>query len=180
VVYEIVTFGQDILRHKARPVGAVNADIRDLVQSMLATMHAARGVGLAAEQVGRVEAVCVIDVPANSEKPDCLAENAPITMPLVLIDPEILAAEGTQRNDEGCLSFPDISAPITRAHRVTFAYTDLDGRRLTATACGLLARAVQHELDHLNGVLLVDRMSTLQRMAVAGQLRRLQQQARKG
>jgi peptide deformylase len=178
VVYEIVTFGQDILRRKAQPVGAVNADLRALAQSMLETMHAARGVGLAAEQVGRDEAVCVIDVPPNTEKPDCVAENAAIAMPLTLINPEILKVEGTQRNDEGCLSFPDISAPITRANRVTFAYTDLDGQRLTATASGLLARAVQHELDHLNGVLLVDRMSTLQRMAVAGQLRRLQQQAK--
>jgi peptide deformylase len=180
VVYEIVTFGQDVLRHKARPVVAVNAAIRDLVQNMLESMHAARGVGLAAEQIGREEAVCVIDVPPNSEKPDCIADNAAITMPLILINPEVLATEGTQRNDEGCLSFPDISAPITRANKVTFTYTDLDGQRLTATARGLLARAVQHEIDHLNGILLVDRMSTLQRMAVAGQLRRLQQQAKRG
>jgi peptide deformylase len=180
VIYEIVTFGQDVLRHKAKPVGAVTAAIREIAQSMLETMRAARGVGLAAEQIGREEAVCVIDVPPNIEKPDCVADNAALAMPLVLIDPVVLTAEGSQRNDEGCLSFPEISAPITRANRVTFTFTDLNGQRLTATACGLLARAIQHELDHLNGVLLVDRMSTLQRMAVAGQLRRLQQQAKRG
>lgn len=179
MVYEIVTFGQAVLRLKAKPVGVVNAAIRELAQSMLASMRAARGVGLAAEQIGREEAVCVIDIPPNTEKNDYAVINAAISMPLVMIDPEILSTEGTQRNDEGCLSFPDISAPITRANRVTFIYTDLNGQRLTATAYGLLSRAIQHEIDHLNGVLLVDRMSTLQRMAVAGQLRRLQQQAKR-
>jgi len=179
VVYEIVTFGHAVLRRKAKPVGAVNADIRALAQSLLDSMHAARGVGLAAEQIGREEAVCAVDVPRNSERPDCIADNAAIAMPLVLIDPEILATDGTQRNEEGCLSFPDISALITRPDRVTFAYTDLNGQRQTATAVGLLSRAIQHEIDHLNAVLLVDRMSTMQRLSVAGQLRRLQQQAKK-
>ena len=179
MVYEIVKFGEEALRRKARPVGAVTEAIRELAQSMLETMQASRGVGLAAEQIGRDEALCVIDVPAGAEKPDCVAANAALTMPLVLIDPEICATEGAQRNDEGCLSFPDISAPITRPNRVTIRYTDLTGTRQTATACGLLARAVQHEIDHLNGVLLIDRMSALQRLSVAGQLRRLQQQAKR-
>ena len=176
-MYEIVTYGNDALRRKAVAVAEINDGIRQLAASMLEAMYAARGVGLAAEQIGRDEAICVIDIPAEMERPECREENSTIAMPLVLINPEIISNEGTQRSDEGCLSFPDIYAPITRAMRVTFTYTDLEGKRQTAKAAGLLARAVQHELDHLNGVLLVDRMSAMQKLSVAGQLRRLQQQA---
>jgi peptide deformylase len=173
-----VTYGNEILRRKAVPVAEVTEEIRRLVGDMLESMYAAKGVGLAAEQVGRTECVCVIDVPRDAEKEACRAENAAVPMPLVLINPEITAAEGKQRNEEGCLSFPEIGAPITRADKVTVAYTDLDGVRRTLTARGLLSRAIQHETDHLNGVLLVDRMSAMQKMSVAGQLRRLQKAAR--
>jgi peptide deformylase len=173
-----VTYGNEILRRKAVPVAEVTEEIRRLVGDMLESMYAAKGVGLAAEQVGRTECVCVIDVPRDAEKEACRAENAVVPMPLVLINPEITAAEGKQRNEEGCLSFPEIGAPITRADKVTVAYTDLDGVRRTLTARGLLSRAIQHETDHLNGVLLVDRMSAMQKMSVAGQLRRLQKAAR--
>jgi peptide deformylase len=178
LIYPVVTFGHEILRQKAVPVAEITEAMRQLVQNMLETMYASKGVGLAAEQVGRTEDVCVIDVPRDAEKEACREENAAIPMPLVLINPEILATEGKQRNEEGCLSFPDISAPITRADKVTVAYTDLNGVRQTVTARGLLSRAIQHEVDHLSGVLLVDRMSPMQKMAVAGQLRRLQKNAR--
>ena len=149
-----------------------------LVKDMLDSMYAARGVGLAAEQIACEVAVCVIDVPTESEKPECVAVNAAIPMPLVLINPAIAATAGQQRNDEGCLSFPEISVPITRAMQVTVTYMDLNGQPQTATAQGLLARAILHEVDHLNGVLLVDRMSAMQRLAVAGKLKRLQAEAR--
>jgi len=178
VVHDIVTFGQEVLRHKATPVKAVTKETKTLVRDLLDSMYAARGVGLAAEQIGHEEAVCVIDVPAESEKPECVAVNAAIPMPLVLINPVITANTGQQRNDEGCLSFPDISVPITRAMQVTLTYLDLDGKQRTATAQGLLARAILHETDHLNGVLLVDRMSAIQRLSVAGKLKRLQAEAR--
>ena len=178
MVHAIVTYGNEILRRKARPVAAITAPLRDLVRDMLETMHAARGVGLAAEQVGREEAVCVIDVPADAEKPDCVAANAAIRMPLVMFNPAIGPTEGHQRNEEGCLSFPDISAPVTRAAKVSVDYLDLDGKPQRVTAQGLLARAILHEVDHLNGVLLVDRLSPMQRIAVAGRLKRLQQESR--
>lgn len=178
MVHEIVTFGHDVLRHKAHAVSSVTKETRALVKDLLDSMYAARGVGLAAEQIGHEEAICVIDVPTESEKPECVAVNASIRMPLVLINPEIAATTGQQRNEEGCLSFPEITAQITRPLQVTVTYLDLDGNRQTATAQGLLARAVLHETDHLNGVLLVDRMSTMQRLAMAGKLRRLQQEAR--
>ena len=178
MVHEIVIFGQDVLRHKAKPVSSVTKEIKALIRDMLDSMYAARGVGLAAEQIGREEAVCVIDVPADAEKPDCVAVNATIPMPLVLINPVITVTTGQQRNDEGCLSFPDISVPITRALQVTATYMDLAGQPQTVTAQGLLARAILHETDHLNGVLLVDRMSPMQRLSVAGKLKRLQAEAR--
>lgn len=175
--YEIVTYGNAILRQAARPVPTVTDEIHQLIADMLETMRAARGVGLAAEQVGRDEAVCVIDVPEDAEKPECRAFNAAIPMPLILINPEILSMEGTQRGEEGCLSFPDISATVTRADQVTVAFHAADGSRQTITVQGLLARAVQHETDHLKGILLVDRMSQVQKMAVSGKLRRLKKEA---
>ena len=177
MILSVVTFGNDILRQKAVPVAEVTEDVRKLVGDMLESMYAAKGVGLAAEQVGRTECVCVIDVPRDAEKDACRADNAAIAMPLVLINPEITATEGKQRNEEGCLSFPEIGAPISRADKVTVSYTDLDGKRQTITARGLLSRAIQHETDHLNGVLLVDRMSAMQKMSVSGQLKRLQRAA---
>lgn len=178
MIHDIVTFGQEVLRHKAQPVPSITKEIKTLVQDLLDSMYKARGVGLAAEQIGREEAVCVIDVPAESEKPECVVINAAIAMPLILINPVITATAGQQRNDEGCLSFPDINTPITRAMQVTVTYQDLAGKSQTATAQGLLARAILHETDHLNGVLLVDHMSTIQRLAVAGKLKRLQAEAK--
>lgn len=173
----VVTYGNEVLREKAVPVEAVTDGIRSLARDMLESMYAARGVGLAAEQVGRTESLCVIDVPPDAEKEECRAENAAVAMPLVMVDPEILASAGSQRNEEGCLSFPEISAQITRADKVTVAYTGLDGERRQISARGLLARAIQHEVDHLNGVLLVDKMSPMQRVAMAGKLKRLQKNA---
>ncbi len=177
MILPVVTYGNEVLRQKAVTVAEITASVRQLVSDMLESMYAAKGVGLAAEQVGRTEAVCVIDVPREAEKEACRAFNAAVDMPLILINPEIVASEGKQRNEEGCLSFPEIGAPITRADTVTVSYLDLEGRRQTATARGLLSRAIQHETDHLNGVLLVDRMSPMQKMSVSGQLKRLQRAA---
>ncbi len=177
MVLPVVTFGNEILRQKAVPVAELTDSVRHLVRDMLESMYAAKGVGLAAEQVGRTERICVIDVPHDAEKEARREENAAIPMPLILINPEIIALEGKQRNEEGCLSFPDIGAPITRADKVTVTFTDLNGVRQTVSARGLLSRAIQHETDHLDGVLLVDRMSAMQKMSVAGQLKRLQKSA---
>lgn len=178
MIHPILTFGEEALRQKAKPVAEVTDAIRKLVTDMLETMYAAKGLGLAAEQIGRTECVCVIDIPTDVEKEECRADNAAITMPLVLINPEILASEGKQRNEEGCLSFPEIGAPITRANQVTVTYLDINGHRQTVTAKGLLSRALQHEIDHLNGILLVDKMSPMQKLSVSGQLRRLREKVK--
>ncbi len=174
----ITRYGEDILRQKAVKVEQFTPELKKLAQDMLLSMAAANGVGLAAEQVGETCAMCVIDVPKECERKECVEFNESIAMPLIMVNPRITASEGKQRNEEGCLSFPDIGAPITRAMQVTAHYQDLDGAEHDITARGLLARAIQHELDHLDGVLLVDRMSQLQRVAVAGQLKRLQKKAK--
>ncbi len=173
MILPIVTYGNEILKEPAKPVESVTPEVRELVETMLKTMYDARGLGLAAEQVGRTESIAVIDVPVDMEDEDCLELNSPIPMPLIMINPEILQDEGQIRRPEGCLSFPNLYIEITRAKSVTFQCTDLDGERHEYTAHGLLARAVQHEIDHLKGVLLVDRMSPAQRVANAGKLRRI-------
>lgn len=174
MILKIQTYGNEILRRESRPIGAVTDEIRALARDMLETMRDADGVGLAAQQVGRDEAICVIDVPKGAEKvPGNEAFNAAIPMPLVLLNPRIVAEEGSQRGSEGCLSFPDIHGQVTRAMQVTVQYEDLDGKGQTATARGLLARAIQHELDHLHGKLMIDKFSSVQKLAVNGKLRRL-------
>ncbi|MDD2600351.1 MAG: peptide deformylase [Kiritimatiellae bacterium] len=174
LIHPILTYGNEALRAKAIPIIDINEKILALAENMLETMYASNGVGLAAEQVGRTESICVIDIPPKLEKPECREQNAAIKMPLVLINPQIIATEGEQRDEEGCLSFPQIGVQVTRAFRITALYTDLLGMRQTITAYGLLARALQHELDHLNGVLLIDQMNSVQKLAVAGKLKRLQ------
>lgn len=173
MILPVVTYGHEILKQPAKPVGPITQGVRELVSTLLESMYAAKGVGLAAEQVGRTECITVIDVPKEMEDPECVEPNAAIPMPLVLIDPVILETKGALRRSEGCLSFPELYVEITRARTVTFQYTGLQGQRVTATAHGLLARAVQHEIDHLHGVLMVDRMSMAQRMANAGKLKRI-------
>lgn len=173
--YDVVIFGKEVLRAKAQPVGEVTDEVKKLAADMLETMYAASGVGLAAEQVGRTERMCVIDVPADAENKEYVEFNKAVAMPLVMVDPVIKElSKATQRGSEGCLSFPEIYAQITRANEVAVEYTGLDGVRHTARARGLLARAIQHECDHLDGVLLVDRMSVVQRISVGGKLKRLQ------
>lgn len=172
----IVKFGGAVLREHAVPVADIDGKVKKLASDMLESMYAAKGVGLAAEQVARTERMCVIDVPKDCEKEPYRESNAAaVKMPMVLINPEIISKEGTQRNEEGCLSFPQIGVPITRANTVTVTYLDLAGMRQTVTASGLLARAIQHEIDHLDGILLVDKMSQMQRVSIAGKLRRLKQ-----
>lgn len=176
---DIMMFGESVLREKAIPVAEVNDEIRELAKSMLETMYAAQGLGLAAEQVSRTEAIFVIDIPSDAEKEECVELNAHIPMPLVVINPQIRELKGQQRSQEGCLSFPEIYAQITRAQEVTVTFTDLAGETQTVTAHGLLARAIQHENDHLDGVLLVDRMSPAQRVAAGGRLKRLRAKAKR-
>lgn len=170
----IVIYGHPTLRVKATPVTQVDDRIRQLARDMLETMYAHEGIGLAAEQIGRTERVCVIDVTGGKPRAGREAEPAPaVPMPVVMLNPTITARDGEQTGPEGCLSFPEVFVSIRRAQNVHVTYMDLDGRTCEADASGLFARAIQHELDHLDGVLLVDRMSVAQKLAVAGKLKRL-------
>lgn len=170
---KIYKYGEKVLREKATNVPVVTEELRALADEMLETMSRAKGVGLAAQQVGRLEKMCVIDIPEGCEEEDDELFNAPIAMPLKLFNPEIIASEGSQHDKEGCLSFPKIGGSVTRAAQVTCQYLDAENRPQIITARGFLARAIQHELDHLNGVLYVDHLSAVERLSFASKLKKL-------
>lgn len=171
-------YGEPVLREKSRRVERFDADLRRLAEAMIETMHAEDGVGLAAQQVGETRAVFVLDVPAASDTgEDGIRLNPDVPMPLVVVNPEIVKA--SRKKDvceEGCLSFPEIRASIERPAKITLRWQDLEGTTHEQPLQGLVARAAQHEFDHLNGVLLVDRMSPVKRIALRGKLRRLREE----
>ncbi len=142
------------LRLVSEPVTEITDEIQALAKNMLETMYEAPGVGLAAIQIGVPKRVVTIDVAGEDEEPE----------PLVLINPEIIAhSEETKIYQEGCLSIPEYYADVERPDIVSFRYTDLDGKTIDREADGLLAVCVQHEIDHLNGVLFIDYLSKLKR-----------------
>lgn len=153
MIRTILHYPDPRLREVAAPVTEVTDDIQRLVEDMAETMYAAPGCGLAATQIGENKRIFVIDT-ATEDEPSELR---------VFINPEIVATEGTCKFNEGCLSFPEIDADIERAKRVTVKATDKDGKEFTLEAEGLLAVAIQHELDHLNGVLMIDHMGMLKK-----------------
>lgn len=178
----IVKYGHPVLRMKGKPVEQVNDEIRSLASDMLETMHAANGVGLAAQQVGEALQLTVIDVSPTEDRPSTLKLNGvevePATaMPLVLLNPRLTLHEETELAAEGCLSFPEISADIDRAISLKAAAETLDGETIELEASGLLARALQHEVDHLNGILFIDRMSSAAKASISSRLKRLQKES---
>lgn len=172
---KITTYGDPILRIKAKQVENIDADVHTLIDDMLETMYAGNGIGLAAEQVGRDESVCIIDIPQKADlDADGHPRNSGLEMPMVLINPELVEASLEQATaEEGCLSFPEIYAPVTRPSEITVKYLDRKGTQRQQKLRGLPARAVQHEMDHLEGILIVDRMSTVKKVALSGRLKRL-------
>ncbi len=177
MILEICQYGHPVLREKGVPVEAITPEIRQLAADMIETMYAANGVGLAAQQIGLAMRITVIDVaPSEIAWTGETTEGRALPMPLVLINPRLSDTTGEQAGEEGCLSIPAINAEIKRAEQVTVTATDLEGATLQFTCTGLLARAVQHELDHLNGVLFIDRMDAATRVSVAGKLKRMQKE----
>lgn len=164
----IVTLPDPILRKLSRPVEQIDDALRRLADDMLETMYAAPGVGLAAIQVGVPRRLVVLDVADDDEEPQ----------PLVLVNPEIvsLGAE-TRLHEEGCLSIPDVRVEIERPASLTLRYLDRHGEIRELTAEGLLATAIQHEINHLDGKLIIDFLSTLKRDMV---VRKFKKQARTG
>ncbi|MBX6332896.1 MAG: peptide deformylase [Gemmatimonadaceae bacterium] len=158
-VLDIYVLGAPILRQETRPVEVVTDEIRRLIDDMFATMYAAKGIGLAAPQVGRSERLTVIDVGDDRQ--------------LVLINPEIVLAEGKQRAEEGCLSIPDIYGEVERAARVVVRALDRDGKPFELEGTELLARCIQHEVDHLHGRLFIDYLSVVKRRAALAKWEKL-------
>ena len=154
----ILRFPDPRLHKVAAPIAAIDDGIRRLAQDMAETMYEAPGIGLAATQVDVHQQLIVID---TSETRDAL---------LVLINPEILAREGAQVGEEGCLSVPGIYDKVERAERVTVRYLDLDGQTQTLSADGLLAVCIQHEMDHLQGKVFVEHLSMLKQMRIKSKL----------
>jgi len=149
-VRPIHLLGSPVLRERAGEVGAPGPAVQELVRDLIDTMHAAKGVGLAANQVGIKHRVAVVQAGEEAE-------------PLVLIDPVIVEREDEIVAEEGCLSVPDIFADVTRSARVVVETTATDGTRVRVPAADLKARAIQHEIDHLDGILFLDRLSLLKR-----------------
>jgi peptide deformylase len=178
MIREIVQYGHPVLRQKCRPVTEVDESIVQLVADMLDTMLEANGVGLAAPQVGEDIRLAVIDV---SHDPECVSllkvngEDAEIEaiMPLIFINPELVFSQEKETGMEGCLSIQGIRAEVRRPMAVKARLPQLDGSVLEIEADGLLARALQHEIDHLNGVLFVDRLSAVGKVSMKNRLKRL-------
>jgi peptide deformylase len=151
---------------------------------MLDTMREANGVGLAAQQIGEPVQMTVIDVAGIEDRPSGMyIEGQEVKledyMPLVLINPELKASKDKETGNEGCLSFPELTAEITRPAGVRCKARLLNGKEIEFDASGLLARALQHEVDHLHGILFIDRMSSASKASLAGKLKRLQKEVRK-
>jgi peptide deformylase len=178
MIRSIVQYGNPVLRQKCPPVAAVTDELRTLAEDMLETMRAANGVGLAAPQVGVATRLAVVDV---SHDPECLTllrvggEDVALDalMPLVFINPELEPGGEKVADQEGCLSIRELRAMVTRPEMVKARLTLLDGRRIEVECDGLLARALQHEVDHLNGILFIDRLSPATKLSLKRRLRRL-------
>jgi peptide deformylase len=166
-VLPIVKYGDDVLRRPTEPVAEFDAALQRLIDDMVETMYAAPGIGLAANQVGVPRRLMMIDLSVG-KRPGELH---------VCVNPEILEAEGEQVEDEGCLSIPDFTEVVTRPGRVRISYLDRNGQRRELSGTGLMARAMCHEIDHLNGGLYVDHLRGLKRDRI---LKKIQKLAKSG
>ena len=163
MILEIIKYGHPVLRQKGARIESITPEIKKLIADMFETMHERKGVGLAAQQVGRALQFTVLDVRDVTDRPSTLeldGKPADVNefMPLVLINPEIKPGGEPAKGAEGCLSFPEIFAEISRPESVHVKALDKKGKPIEFRAGGLLARAIQHEADHLNGILFIDRM----------------------
>lgn len=175
----IVHYNQPILRQRGVKVTKFDAGLRTLVDEMMATMHVAEGIGLAAQQVGHAVQVCVVDLRATDKEFDWLLDGAKppadILMPFAVINPKITPLPGTRKTvyEEGCLSFPEIRGDVSRPDEVLVQYQDAYGVPHELQCNGLLSRCIQHEADHLNGTLFIDRMDKAVRAKVELSVREL-------
>lgn len=178
MILSLVPYGSPVLRQRCREVDVVDDRITNLAADMLETMAAEHGVGLAAPQIGEDLRLAVIDV---SHDPDCVSylrvdgkdTDLASIMPLVFINPTLEYGEEKEMETEGCLSIPGIQAKVKRPMDVKATLPQLDGTVITIETDGLLARALQHETDHLNGILFIDRLSPVAKVQMKNRLKRL-------
>jgi len=185
MILPILEYGDPLLRAKGKPIENIEDRIRELAANMIETMHAANGVGLAAQQVGEALQLTVLDVSLVEDRPSTLKVDGKevdpkAAMPLVLINPEIELRGSTETGVEGCLSFPEITGDIERATSVIVRAQTLESSTIEIEVTGFLARAIQHEGDHLNGILFIDRMNSAAKAALSSRLKRLQKETRRG
>jgi len=180
MVLPIVLYGDPVLRTKGKLVTEVTPELRQFAADMLETMYDARGVGLAAQQVGVAIQLAVVDV---SHDPQCVSYlrvdgmDTPMSeiMPLVFVNPRLEFGKAKATSEEGCLSFPDVRENIRRSSDLIATLTLLDGRTIVLETDGLLSRAIQHETDHLNGILFIDRVSAAAKIGMKRRLREAQE-----
>jgi len=185
MILPIIKYGHPVLRAKGKWIKEADDRIRTLAADMLETMHAANGIGLAAQQVGAALQLTVLDISQVEGRPSSLILNGvdvdpASAMPLVLLNPRLEMEEEIETESEGCLSFPEINGDIDRAIAVTVEAETLEGEAVFIEAEGLLARALQHEIDHLNGILFIDRMSSAEKASLSSRLKRLQKETMRG
>jgi len=163
-ILKIYKYGDDVLKLKAKEVENLDGEIAQLVDRMTRTLHKTfSAIGLAAPQVGESIRLSVIDLSMGENKDD----------QIVLINPEILEVEGSETGDEGCLSFPGLSMTVNRAAKIFLKNFDINGKEVRKEIDGFLARVIQHEIDHLDGTLIIDRVSSLKRQFVKKEIKRL-------
>jgi peptide deformylase len=171
MIREIVHYDSPVLRAKGKEVGAITPELKAMVEDLFDTMRAARGVGLAAQQVGLAIQLAVIDVTGVKERPSKMwIKGEPVNpedhMPLILINPVLKLTKTKVVGHEGCLSFPGLTVDVTRAQRVSVKTRTMEGGTFEFDAAGLLGRAVQHEVDHLHGKLFIDDLDAADRRAI--------------
>ena len=179
MIREIVIYGDPVLRKKCDLVKNFSEDIHSLVEDMLETMVSAEGIGLAAPQIGVPTQLAVVDV---SHDPECISylrvdgKDVDLVdmMPLIFANPELQFDGEQDVMTEGCLSFPEIQGEVTRPYEVKAKVKLINGDIVTIETDGLLSRAIQHETDHLNGVLFIDRMSAVTKIALRGKVKKMQ------
>ncbi len=165
MIYKILKYGEPILERAAEPIKEFDTpELHQLVADMWETMYAAKGVGLAAPQIGVGKQICIIDISVGEDE----------TKKMVIANPEITSREGKQTGEEGCLSIPGFREPLTRANNVTVRARNAKGEAIELSGEELLARALQHEIDHLNGVLFLNHLSTLKRDLIRRKIKKLQ------
>lgn len=175
-----------MLRKRAKPVKKVDGELKKFVEDMFETMHHANGIGLAANQVGSLDRVIVIDISdVEDKKHEGVGEAADtmdekkssrqaVVKKFALINPEVISSEGSWKMEEGCLSIPDIRDGVERAETIRVRYKDLDLTDQELEASGLLGRVLLHEIDHLNGILFIDRLGVVKRKLLRGRLNKVQ------